>query len=538
MRRALTVAVVCAAACTGQIGEKGDLPPGATRPGELTAVEPLARRLTREEYGHTIADVVGLTLDADALGVLPADRPIEGFANIASGQTVLPDHVRGYASLARTVVASPEFAAFRERLVDCADTSAECARATTEALGGRLFRRPIDERERALYGGLFDTVVDEYADDPIAHEAAANAVAEAMLQSPGFLYLLEDELDGEGTRELSGHELATRLSYALWASAPDEALLEAAANGALDDPEGLAAEVERMLADPRVDRVRERFVRDWARLESLPDDDGLKGELIASAIAFYRDHLAEGGALFELFDARSAVLTPALAEGYGLEPVGDGLRTYDLTDVEGRAGLLAQPGIVAGMTNADGGEIVARGLFLQRQVFCGSPPDPPASLQDAIDEFVAEQPEDASERDIAETRLMRSECGACHSQFDPLAYGFERFDFRGRFRDSDDHGNELRVDGWIPATYDEGGVEVGYGDFDAYVALLADHPRVQRCFVQRHAEQALGATLERGQLSAAAELADRLGPSGGHEDLMRLLVLSELFRLRAIPEDD
>ncbi len=537
MRRAFVTVIALVAACSGQIGEKGDLPPGTARPGELGAIEPLARRLTREEYVHTIADVVGLRLSDEASSALPADRPIEGFANIASGQTVLPDHVRGYAALARAVVGSAEFAAFREGLVDCGDTSADCAGATTEALGGRLFRRPIDDRERTLYQGLFDAVAAEYADAGVAHEAATNAVAEAMLQSPGFLYLLEDELDGEGTRELAGHELASRLSYALWASAPDEALLDAAASGALDDPEGLAEEVERMLADPRVDRVRERFVRDWARLESLPDDDGLKGELIASAVAFYRDHLAEGGALFDLFDARSAVLTPALAEGYGLEPMGEGLQTYDLTDAEGRAGLLAQPGIVAGMTNADGGEIVARGLFLQRQVFCGSPPDPPASLQDAIDEFVAEQPEDASERDIAETRLMRSECGACHSQFDPLAYGFERFDFRGRFRDTDDHGNELRVDGWIPATYDENGVEVGYDDYDGYVALLADHPRVQRCFVQRHAEQALGATIERGQLAAVVELSDRLGASGGHEDLLRLLVLSELFRLRAIPEE-
>lgn len=531
------VVLLLLVACSGQIGEKGDRPPGVSRPGELVPVEPLARRLTREEYGHTIADVVGLELGDEALAALPADRPIEGFANIASGQTVLPDHVRGYAALARVVVGSDEFATFRTSLAPCGDVGADCAEETVANLGGRLFRRPIDERERALYRALFDAVAAEYADPGAAHDAAANAVAEAMLQSPGFLYLLEDELDGERQRELRGHELATRLSYALWASAPDEALLDAAASGALDTPEGLAAEVDRMLADPRIDRVRGRFVRDWARLESLPDDDGLKGELIASAVAFYRDHLAEGGALFELFDARSAVLTPALAEGYGLEPAGEGLQRYDLSDAPGRAGLLAQPGVVAGMTNADGGEIVARGLFLQRQVFCGSPPDPPASLQDAIDEFVAELPADASERDIAETRLMRPECGACHSQFDPLAYGFERFDFRGRFREVDDHGNELHVDGWIPASYDARGVEVGYDDYDDYVGMLADHPRVQRCFVQRHAEQALGATLEGGQLGTIDELARELGPEGGHEDLMRLLVLGELFRLRAIPED-
>src|SRR5690606_15663666 len=168
----------------------------------------------------------------------------------------------------------------------------------------------------------------------------------------------------------------------------------------------------------------------------------------------------------EVFSAKTIRLTPTLAEHLDLPSQGEGLRPYDLSGAPGRIGLLTHPGLVSGMTNADGGAIVARGLFLQTQLFCQETPSPPAALQDAIDDFVEELPETASDRMIAETRLEREQCGNCHGGFDPLAYGLEQFDYQGRFRSEDEHGNPLATNGWIPARVRTEGDDLSYDDVE------------------------------------------------------------------------
>ncbi|MEO0321909.1 MAG: DUF1592 domain-containing protein [Myxococcota bacterium] len=348
------------------------------------------------------------------------------------------------------------------------------------------------------------------------------------MHSSSFLYLLEDERSGQPLR---GYAMAARLSYLVWKSGPDDGLLAAAAAGDLDAPAGVLAALERMLDDPRSSRVHERFLVDWARLTKIPDDDGLKGELLESAAAFYAAHAASGDDLLRMIDDPSAMLTPALAQAYGLEPAGEGVQRYDLRDVEGRGGLLAQPGVIAGMTNADGGAIVARGLFLQRQLFCGEAPDPPDTLQEAIDAFVEELPEDATYREIAEVRLERAECAACHADFDPIAYGFEAFDFRGGHRTLDSDGEPVRVDGWIPQAL--AGRVIPFGDYDELATSLARSPRVRRCLTRRILEHGLGATLGEAQDRAVAEIADAAEAGGGSwRAIVRALVVHDLFRTR------
>jgi hypothetical protein len=398
--------------------------------------------------------------------------------------------------------------------------------------GYALFRRPLVTREEVAFTALYQAVLDEEVTD----REAQTAVVEAMLQSPQFLYLLEVErADFVGLRAVGGHEMASRLSYLLWASAPDAALYEAAERGELDEPAGILRQVDRLLEDDaKVARVYERFILDWARMESIPDEDGRRDELLASAAAFYVDHLSEGQSLFELLTTERALLTPALAEGLGLTPAGDGIRAYDLSAAAGRVGILAQPGVVAGMTNADGGAIVARGLFLQAQLFCGTLPDPPASLQDSIDAFVAAQPPDASERAIADARLERGECASCHAHFDPLAYGLSQLDYRGRFLTEDEHGNTLRTDGWVPESLADGEA-VAYGTLDEYVAALATNARVRQCLTKRHVEHAIGSRLDAEHASSIAELTTSLEATGGsHAALVRTLVVHDLFRLQPV----
>ena len=521
-------------ACTGRIGTSsnasGDQNPGENQsPTQEPAAPPfqpltsLVRRLSQDEYVYTVQDVLGIVLTNDERSQLPNDRPLAGFARTAVGQTTLPDHVLAYAELARALVEKTGFADFISAHATCRNLERRCAEDFVRSAGLRLFRRPIASAELAVYADLFETVAAENDFD-----RSIRAIAEAMLQAPSFLYLLEEETAGE--RRSEGYSLATRLSYALWSSAPDDALYSAVEAGELAAPESLAQQVRRMLSvSEKVARGRGRFLTDWARLESLPDDDGLRADLIEAAQAFYDAHVENDASLFGIFDTPSAVLTPALAQAWGLPSAGPGLRTYDTTGLAGRRGLLAQPGIVAGMTNADGGAIVARGLFLQAQLFCSEPPDPPASLQETIDEFIAEQPQDASQRQIADVRLERTGCRNCHAQFDPLAFGFEHFDFRGRYRTVDEFDNAIRTDGWIPGVL-TGQDNQPYADFEAYMVALSSAVQVQRCWVQRHLEYLLGRRLGPDQQEAVRELTEATVAGGGRlEALILAAVVHPIF---------
>ncbi len=538
LRLIIMVSSVLGFGCSGSVeGGSRDQPPTGGPPGETfpdeAPVSPIVRRLTADEYARSVRDVLGVTLSPNDLEQLPVARPIEGFVNVASGQTVSTDHVRAYANLARTVVEDPAFGVFVDAHATCEDPTRACGEAFIESAGEGILRRPIRGEDKAQFADLFDAVVAEQA----TFREAAGFVTEAMLQSPGFLYLLQIENQGGGAvRDLDGYEMASRLSYFLWGSAPDDALYEAAARGALSSAEGVESEAMRMLLDrERVQEGLARFVVDWARLQSLPDDDGLKSDRIDAAVAYYADRVESGADLFSMYGDGRVFLTGALAESYGVPSEGAETRSYTIPAGMGPGGLLGQPGIIAGMTNADGGEIVARGLFLMAQLFCETPPQFAASLQDAIDAFVAEQPADASDRDIAEARLLRTECAACHASFDPLAYGFEQFDFRGSFRTEDEYGNALQTDGWIPARVSDDDTDVPYADVDAYMALLGQSLAVRRCMTRHQSEFALGLRLQSAQERTVAEIGTATESSGGdHESLVRAIVTNDVFRKAAV----
>lgn len=297
---------------------------------------------------------------------LPEDRPLSGFAGLAEGQTVLPEHVLGYAEIARAVAQDPAAGTFLEAHDRCGQ-AVDRPEAFVRSAGAILFRGPVPDESVARIAEVCRAVT-EIADAGAGRRAAL----EVMLQSPRFLYLVEMEPAGEPAAA-GPYALASRLAVGLWSSAPDAALLADAEAGRLGTPEGLEAAAARLLDDPaKVARVWRRFVLDWARLESLPEGDGLKADLQDGAVAFLLEHLASGGAVLDLFEPARLYLTPRLARARDLPSAGPGVQAFP--SGPGARGFLAQPGVVAGMTNADGGAIVARGLFLQAQLFCGEPP--------------------------------------------------------------------------------------------------------------------------------------------------------------------
>ncbi|MDQ3036468.1 MAG: DUF1592 domain-containing protein, partial [Myxococcota bacterium] len=502
-----------------------ELPPGAIDPGTT-----LARRLTIDEYAHTVRDVLGVALTADDLALLPRDTSVDGFRNTAVGLVVSVDHVDAWWLVAERVSERLDVTAFATARAGCAEAGAECEASFVRGAGDALFRRPLDEREVARFTPLFEAARAE----SLGFDDGARLVLVAMLQAPAFLYRLETQRTGtEGVRAVSGHELAARLSYLVWASAPDDALRRDAAEGRLDTAEGIDAALDRMLADERATRSTDLFVRDWMQLHRLDGisredlDAAQARELVDAAVRTYQDHVWDAGLpLAGVLDGETAFLTPDIAAWYGLPSAGPGLARYDLAPVPERIGLLTHPGVLTVMSDRDVGGIVARGLFVMEHVLCAEPLEPPPDLD--LSSFRSHLGPEATDREYSEDRIANASCGGCHVQFDPFAYALERFDGIGRHQLTSEHGRALREDGALPV---RGAEAEPFANVDEYARLLAADPRVQRCVTEKHLQYALGRAIERADEHAVDAVHDTAAREGGtYEATIRAIATHEIFR--------
>jgi Protein of unknown function (DUF1592)/Protein of unknown function (DUF1588)/Protein of unknown function (DUF1595)/Protein of unknown function (DUF1587)/Protein of unknown function (DUF1585) len=489
-------------------GTVGSLPPGTTMTmTSACASAPLAhagayvRRLARWEYANTVTDTLKVAMTPATIDLLPADIRANGFANDTGGQLVSLDHATGYQLTADAVGAAlagaPNWLA---PFATCTNTTAVCRDQVVKALGLRLFRRPVTATEVTTFGALFDTAVA--AGFPTTAGAAV-VVVRAMLQSPQFLYRLESQAPpaaGAAARPLDNYEIASRLSYFLWSSAPDDALLAAAQAATLTSPDMLKAQVARMLAAPRAREVIQRYFREWLSLDDL--DDANRGATFTPQLAadmkretmdVVADQLWDSAQpLLSMFTTKTTTVTPAMAKYYGLGAPGAAGRTA--TDaIPGRQGILTHAGVltVNGDANAS---IVLRGLYMLRKVLCQDVPAPPPGATS-----VMLAPETASERQKSDARLMHEPCKTCHGNFDPLAYAFEPYDAMGAWQTKDTNGNAVRQDGWLTSNATTpGAANVPYTGLPDYMTALTHDQRVNDCLATKAAQFAWGRAMDTG----------------------------------------
>ena len=311
---------------SGEGETDGDTPPPVMCGGMALDPGPnLARRLTVREYVNTVRAVMGVDLEPEARDLLPAELRADGFTNTTSGLITTLAHVEAYDALAElSVQRLPDLDAFVGQYTSCQEFELSCETEFVENFGRKAFRRPLNEDERDLLVSVFPSAQDEQE----SFAVGAGLVVEAMLQSPPFLYRLEDETaGGDGARPVNGYEMASRLSYLIWAGPPDDALMEAAADTLRSDGE-LEAQVDRMLATPEARAASAAFISDWlhlSRLNGLPRDpeqfpewttgiaDGMAQETLAYFEAIAWD---DERAMVDLFNAQQAMLTPELATYY------------------------------------------------------------------------------------------------------------------------------------------------------------------------------------------------------------------------------
>lgn len=494
----------------------------------VTAAPAPLRRLTNEEYNNTVRDLLGDTSrPADAF---PPDEAIGGFEN----NTVSPVTsllVERYMGAAEALAAAATKSIDKLSPCPAGETHEACARSFIESFGRLAFRRPLDVSERSALLAIY-TEKEGRSD----HARGVQLVIEAMLQSPNFLYRLEAADDrGETTRALAGHEIATRLSYFIWASTPDAELLDAAAAGKLTAPDDIERAARRLLRDPRaVDGIRS-FHRQWLDLRKLETESkdpalypaftpDLKRAMVEETLRFCARAVLEGGdAVSALLTSKKTFVNAPLAKLYGVPPPPrDGFMLVDLPPGE-RSGLLTQASVLSVLADAVETSPILRGKFVREKLLCQPVAPPPANVVVALPKF---DPKIAKRERFAQHR-QDPVCAFCHKKMDPIGFGFEHYDALGAWR---------TVDGAFPvdASGALSGTSDADGPFEGAVALgarLAESRQVRRCIATQWFRSALGRS-ERDEDTESLEGAYQVFARAGFDarELIVAIATSDAFR--------
>jgi hypothetical protein len=444
------------------------------------------RRLSNVEYNNTVRDIFGDTSrPADAL---PYDGAWGDWAS-TTGPSISSLLAEGYFRLAHEQAARATIDAASVRAVagcDYVAGEAACRQTFLEAFLPVVLRRPLSMDDRADFAAVFSQGRELTGD----FAGGVRAVIEVALQSPEFLYRVEFAEPVDKTApaaRLTPFELATRLSYFLWASTPDAMLRDAAARGELQTKEQVALQARRLLADTRAREVVRGFYRQLFNLRT----DTLAGLVSSSASATFTAELPAllmketeafidevtwkgAGDLRTLLTAPYTFANARLGQHYGISGVtGDALQKVTLPASQ-RAGLLTQGSLLASTSHPSGTSPVMRGMSIFQRVMCGTVQPPPPDVGVPVPVTV---PATATTRERHMLHLADPQCQGCHQDLDPLGFAFEHFDQYGAWRDTE-NGKPIDATGEIFTTDAKG----TFNGALELIARLAASQDVQNCY--------------------------------------------------------
>lgn len=521
------------------------------------------RRLSHTEYQYTIYDLLGVEFDAKAY--FPADASGGGgFDNQGGALFFTPLKFERYYDAAdaiigalradedkwNTIVPFAYKQTWWQRLANWmkslfSDTYEEinapeaAAEKIVMPVATKAYRRFLKEDEKDRLMGLFQSVY--YASDTLENPHRFNdAIAQtlkAILVSPHFLYRAEEEPRVKGVYLLSNFELATRLSYFLWSSMPDQELFSLAYLGKLQDTLVLEAQVKRMLADPKARRFAESFATQWLGVSKLVEnqqivdpehfpefDMAIRKALYRETVEYFYYVLTDSRNMLELINSNYTFVNEELARYYGIPGVtGDGFRKVDVTE-RWRGGVLGMAGVLTTTSLPTRTSPVLRGKWVMEQLLGISPPPPPPE--------VAELPKDEGShsavglRKLLERHRSDPACFSCHQKMDPLGLGLENFDAIGRWRES-----------YGSVAIDPSGVLSDGQTFDGPVELkellMQEKRRIARNFSSRILSYALGRSVLFTDEPALRQLEECLIQNNfDPQEFIATLVKSYPFRMK------
>lgn len=513
------------------------LPPTEPDPAACTptvSVGTPLRMLTRAEYDLTVRDLLG-AVDRPSKD-FPREPLAHGLDNDATLNQATESHIARWLDAAE-FLSKDTLQNRRAKVLPCATEDQACGEQFIASFGLRAFRRPLTADERASLNAIFTTFKSTEGFD-----GAIEVTMQSILQSPQFLYRDEQALGPVPMPvvKLGGFELASRLSYFIWGSMPDDELLDAAATGVLDTPEGLKAQAERMLADPRSVDGLMRFFSLWLYLDGVentekntqvyPQFNSTLAKAWRTSLELYvKDVLAGEGTLRALLTS-NVMFTNDSMSMYGMSAPSASFVRHALEGTQ-RKGLLAQPGFLAFKAMPDGSSPVRRGIFVLDKLMCEAPPPPPADAN-------ITPPVPSTSNTTRERFAKHSSdpgCKGCHQFIDPVGFTFENYDGMGQWRDSE-NGQTVDASGGIINSRDPELI----GDVTGVAALeelLAGSSRVHGCVAEEFYRFALGRSLSETDACTMAQINKRFLDSGGNfRALMLAIVESEAFRSNANPE--
>ncbi|MBS0263948.1 MAG: DUF1592 domain-containing protein, partial [Planctomycetes bacterium] len=388
------------------------------------------------------------------------------------------------------------------RLMTCRPAAgadpAACARTILKPFVTRAFRRPAtdDEIERLT------RLVVEATTSGDSFERGIQVAVAAALVSPHFLFRIEvdaEPLNPQAVHTLNDYELATRLSYFLWSTMPDDELLRLAHDGALRKEGNLAAQVRRMLKDPKSVALVDNFAMQWLQLRNLrlsspdlkqfPDfNEGLRAAMETETRMFFETIVREDRSIFELLDADFTFLNERLAKHYGISGVeGDQFQRVALSNPQ-RGGLLGQASILTVTSNPTRTSPVKRGKWILENLLNAPPPPPPGNAPELKEARAGEKLE-GTLRQRMEQHRANPACSVCHEQMDALGFGLENFNPVGVWREKDGDA-EVDASGTLP-----GGASFK-GPAELKTILKARDADFRRCLAEKLLVYALGRGLE------------------------------------------
>lgn len=510
---------------------------GAT--GELAAATAFPR-LTHSQWENSVRDLLRLTEAPNLSGSFEPDTRISFFDNNIRALRVSGDLWGDYQDAAETLAeaatSDPEVLA--GLLPDgLPGEASERARAVVRDLGRRAYRRTLSSEEIDAHLALFEQGAAHFP-EMSAFEAGARILLETFLQSPHFVYRVELGQSQSGdTVQLGDFEIASRLSYMIWNSGPDDALLDQAEQGALRIPEQIASQAARLLDDPRGKAMLERFhaqLFNWDLYRDLSKNPsefplyygGVGQDMYEEARRFVEHIFDADGDFVELLTAPYTFVNSDLAAIYGFEGAfGDAFTqaSFDPMTQPQRGGLLTQLGFLASHGGLTGS--VHRGVFINHRVLCTELPPPP----DAIPPIPGDDGITMTSRERIEMHTGPGTCGAsCHGTYiNPIGYAFESFDGLGQYRTE-----ELGLPVDSTATFEFVDGPVSYDGAGELNGAMAERVQTHDCYAKHWVEYALGRDTAGSDLDLIQNMGDASLGGLSLRELIIELVQSEEFRAR------
>lgn len=535
--------------CQGSIGD----PPGGdgdstcvgcTPSGVQIADSTRFPRLSHAQWENTVVDLFQLGTPTGLSGSFAPDQ-LGGkfFDNNNDGLEVTPtlwaDYQKAAEDIALQVTSDPALLA---KIVpaDLPAAGDAKARAWIERFGARAWRRPLEAAEIDRMATLFAEGPTHYpALDPFT--AGVRVSLEGFLQSPHFVYRPElgADADANALVALSDYEMASRLSYTLWNTMPDDALFDAAGKGDLTKDASLRAQVDRMLADPRARATIRSFfdqlgtAKQYEQLQKnatmYPDFDPAVGAEMREELGRFVEYVVmdKGGGLPDLFTDRTTFVTDKLAAIYGIDPAtlsfdADGFAKVQLDPAQ-RSGLLTRAGFLAWKGTPSQPDTILRGVYVNLRFICQDLGDPPDAAAGAM------LGSETTNRDRVNALTGPGTCGAtCHGSFiNPVGFAFEHYGALGEYR-TEDAGQP--IDSSATFAFSDG--EKSYKDAIELSDLLSTSPQAHRCFAKHWIEFTLARDLVDADDALIDFVRDDSVAGASVQEMLASLLTSDAFRYR------